>query len=183
MTPDGRYVAYEKYLAGADGSLTMEVYRYDTQTNTEVLVSSGPNGAGNDVSESPSISADGRFVTFQGYASNLVSNDTNGYIDDIFVKDMSTGAVARLDVSSIGAQANGASTNPRISGDGHYVVFGSAATNLISGDNNSNPDIFLSINPFWNTGTSGNDTLYGTTGNDTIDGGAGTNTVVYSGTR
>ena len=42
---------------------------------------------GNGDSLSPSISADGRYVTFTSSASNLVTGDTNGTTRDIFVVD------------------------------------------------------------------------------------------------
>ena len=51
----------------------------------------------------PSISADGRFVAFWSYASNLVSGDTNGAID-VFVHDRQTGTTERVSVDSAGTQ-------------------------------------------------------------------------------
>ena len=64
--------------------------------STITRVSTDASGAqGNCESYSPSISADGRYVTFQSYASDLVPGDTNG-IDDIFVKDLQTGAATRV---------------------------------------------------------------------------------------
>jgi len=87
---------------------------------------------------------------FESTASNFVSNDTNGSNTDIFVKDLSTGDIARLNVSGTGTQAlSGTSNAPQISGDGHYVVFRSGSSELISGDTNGNPDIFMVSNPFW----------------------------------
>ena len=51
--------------------------------------------------------------------------------------------IARVSVSTAGAQANGPSRNPSISADGRYVVFDSAATNLVDGDTNEQVDVFL----------------------------------------
>ena len=48
-----------------------------------------------DASLEPSISDDGRFVTFVSAANNLVPGDSNGY-SDVFVKDMTTGQIARV---------------------------------------------------------------------------------------
>ena len=45
------------------------------------------------MSEDPTISADGRFVAFESYATNLVAGDKN--YSDIFVKDMQSGSVSR----------------------------------------------------------------------------------------
>jgi Ca2+-binding RTX toxin-like protein len=80
---------------------------------------------GNDID----ISGDGRFVVFGSNANDLVPDDTNGYYD-IFVKDLETGAIERISVSAGGAQSNSFNSSPTISGDGRYVAFLSAATNL-----------------------------------------------------
>jgi hypothetical protein len=83
---------------------------------------------GNSSSQNPSISADGRYVAFESYASNLVSGNT---IDtrDIFVKDLQTGTTQRISVASDGTQGNRDSDNPSISADGRYVAFDSYASN------------------------------------------------------
>jgi Tol biopolymer transport system component len=98
---------------------------------------------GNNRSQSPSISADGRYVSFLSYASNLVSSDTNGK-SDIFVQDLQTGNVTLVSVSTTGVQANGDSElRHSISADGRYVVFSSVASNLVSNDTNNTKDIFV----------------------------------------
>ena len=88
------------------------------------------------------MTADSRFVVFRSSASNLVSNDTNG-LADIFVRDRQTGAVERASVSQSGAQGNRESIFPTISADGRYVVFYSAATNLVPRDSNGKLDVFI----------------------------------------
>jgi Tol biopolymer transport system component len=93
-------------------------------------------------SKQPSISADGRYIAFASDATNLVAGDNNG-VTDIFVRDMSTGAVTRVSVSSNGDEANGASYWPFISANGRYVTFTSEADNLAGNDNNGFGDVFL----------------------------------------
>ncbi len=100
-------------------------------------------GQGNAGSFSPSISADGRYVAFYSYASNLVPGDTNG-AGDIFVKDTLTGATARVSTDAAGGQGNVGSYNPSISADGRYVAFLSLASNLVP---NGAEDIFLAAAP------------------------------------
>lgn len=90
---------------------------------------------------SVAISADGRLVAFLSPSSDLVPGDTNG-LSDVFVRDLDTGAVRRVSVSSGGAEANGPSQPPAISGDGRYVAFVSEATNLVRGDTNRCPPFF-----------------------------------------
>jgi hypothetical protein len=97
---------------------------------------------GNDVSNYPSVSADGQYVVFASAASNLVPGDTNGAVD-IFVHDRQSGTTERISVDSAGTQANGDSDAPVISADGRYVAFESEATNLVPGDTNGAGDIFV----------------------------------------
>src|SRR3990172_4652589 len=103
------------------------------------------DGAGierNAFSGYPAISADGRFVAFSSDATNLVSGDTN-LASDIFVRDRQTGSTERVSVDGAGSQANGSSYEPAISADGRFVSFSSDASNLVSGDTNLAPDIFV----------------------------------------
>lgn len=76
-------------------------------------------------SDSPFLSADGRFVTFSSWAGNLVPGDTNGR-PDAFVKDLATGAVERVSVDEQGAQLEIGSSTASISADGRYVLFSTA---------------------------------------------------------
>ena len=94
------------------------------------------------MSQYAAISDDGRYVAFASDASNLVSGDTNG-IRDIFVHDRTTGETVRVSVDSAGNEANGASQQMAISGDGGHVAFVSTATNLVAGDTNGYSDVFV----------------------------------------
>ncbi len=93
-------------------------------------------------STNASISADGRSVAFASAAADLVGDDTNG-VADVFVRDRVAGTTVRVSISSSGEQANGASSSPAIARDGRWVAFTSSATNLVSGDTNGYPDVFL----------------------------------------
>ena len=90
----------------------------------------------------PSISADGRFVAFPSWASNLVPGDTNDRLD-VFVRDRQTNFTVRVSLDSLGRQGNGDSAAPSISADGRYVAFISGARNLVPGDTNGAWDVFL----------------------------------------
>src|SRR5581483_8861709 len=109
---------------------------------TRVNVSSSGTQANNDSHYRPSLSADGRYVTFQSTASNLVAGDTNS-ADDIFLRDTQTGTTTRISVNSGGTQGNNDSLFPSISADGRYVAFDSLATNLVAGDTNGSSDVFV----------------------------------------
>ena len=53
------------------------------------------------------------------------------------------GTTERVSVASDGSQADDFSANPAISGDGRYVAFNSAATNLVNDDTNWQSDVFV----------------------------------------
>lgn len=125
-------------INGANG----QVYLWSKDTNQIVRVSETAAGTQADGrSISPDINADGNIIVFESAATNLVSGDTNG-LHDIFVKNMQDGSIERVSLGTGGAEANGASINPVISGDGRVVAFSSDATNLVSDTNNST-DVFV----------------------------------------
>ncbi len=90
----------------------------------------------------PTISADGRYVAFYSHSSNLVAGDTNG-ASDSFIKDTVTGVTTRISTDSLGGEADSHSIVQAISADGRYVSFISEATNLVAGDTNGLVDGFI----------------------------------------
>ena len=112
------------------------------QTTRVSIDSAGAQG--NADSYFSGISADGRYVAFMSYASNLVPGDTNG-TTDVFRHDRQTGATTRLSVDSAGMQSDDQSGNygVLISANGQFAAFDSFATNLVSGDTNGRWDLFL----------------------------------------
>ena len=146
ISADGRYVAFysnASNLVSGDTNNTYDVFVHDRQTNQTTLASIDSSGLqGNSNSQNPSISADGRYVAFYSFASNLVSDDTNGY-SDVFVHDRQTNQTTPRQLDSSGLQGNNTSSNTSISADGHYVAFHSIASNLVSGDTNNTSDIFV----------------------------------------
>jgi Tol biopolymer transport system component len=108
--------------------------RTDSAPPRTARVSVATDGSqGEGASDTPSISANGRYVAFTSAADNLVRGDTNG-LADVFVRDLRTGRTQRI--------AEGPATNPAISGDGRRVVFATTAA-LTVGDTNGLDDIYL----------------------------------------
>jgi Tol biopolymer transport system component len=146
ISADGRYVTFVSSatnLVSGDTNGKSDIFVRDRQTGTITLVSRNSAGVeGNGYSQYPSISADGRNVTFASSATNLVSGDINGK-SDIFVRDRHTGTTTLVSRNSAGVEGNGASNNPSISANGRYVAFDSMATNLVSGDINGMSDIIV----------------------------------------
>ncbi len=146
VSADGRFVAFESSatnLVPGDTNRKKDVFVFDRENQTIERVSlAGDYTQGNKSSYSPAISADGRYVAFHSFASNLVSEDTNGKID-VFVYDRVNDTIQRVSVADDGAQGDGSSSNPSISADGQFVAFESSATNLVPGDANDACDIFV----------------------------------------
>jgi Tol biopolymer transport system component len=147
ISADGRFVAFSSgasNLVSGDANGTFDVFVRDRQAGTTTAVSVRSNGdQANNVSYTPSISADGRYVAFVSLAANLVRGDTNGK-SDVFVHDRQTATTSRVSLRSNGDQANNRrSDEPSISADGRYVAFVSLAANLVPGDTNGKADVFV----------------------------------------
>lgn len=99
---------------------------------------------GDGPSERPAILADGRYISFDSTASNLVVSDTNGPLGvDVFWVDRATGEIRRVSVSSTGVEGNNFSYVSDLSNDGRFVTFYSAATTLVVSDTNGWWDVFV----------------------------------------
>jgi len=149
VSSDGRYVAFESdatnLIANDTNGGVRDIFVNDRTTGLTTVVSVNANGTqGNASSFLPSVSADGRYVAFESVATNLIANDTNGAVRDIFMHDRITGSTTVVSVSSNSTQGNASSFLPSVSADGRYVAFESDATNLIANDTNGAVrDIFM----------------------------------------
>jgi hypothetical protein len=135
-----KYCAWGIALVVCSGTL---VEAQDTTTRVSVATGGAQaTGGGSLASLFADLSDDGRYVAFTSTSTNLVAGDTNS-VQDIFVHDRQTGSTTRVSVGPGGAQANGPSAGQSISGDGRFVAFQSAATNLVAGDTNGLADCFV----------------------------------------
>lgn len=155
---DGRYVAF-----ASTAELTpdvrpggyLEVFVRDTCAGvafncspTTVLASIGiPGSVRPSGGEWPSITADGRYVTFDG--ADLDPTETieqaNVYLRDTCTNalDPCTPSTSRVSVASDGSEANAMSHSAKLTPDGRYLVFDSDASNLVAGDTNGVTDAFV----------------------------------------
>lgn len=146
ISADGRFVVFESNannLVADDNNNTTDIFLHDRSSGTTERINySGEFGETLVDSHSPAISADGRFVSYYSFASNLVAGDNNDS-DDIFVYDRAQAITERVSVNNTGMEGNGASYFPQISADGRYVSFASFADNLVPNDTNGRYDVFL----------------------------------------
>jgi Tol biopolymer transport system component len=98
----------------------------------------------------PAISSDGRWVAFTSTAPLDVrvsvqppGSESIPVSTQVFIRDLEEGSTRQLSLAPGGALPNGSSWSPAMSADGRYVAFVSAASNLVSGDRNRSPDVFL----------------------------------------
>ncbi len=145
VSADGRYVVFESRASNlVDDDLNgfRDIFRRDLQLGRTVLVSQAFDGSGSasGISLDADISGDGRYVVWATSAANIVPGDTNNQ-RDVFLRDMQTGLVERLSVTSSGAQVDGANSAPRISADGRWVVFWSQS-GLVPSDLNGFHDVY-----------------------------------------
>src|SRR5439155_4084203 len=97
---------------------------------------------GNGSSYLPAISTNGQFVAFLSVATNLAAN-AGGTNYLVYLHDRATRSATLVSRSGTGTLPNADCTDVRLSGDGRYVVFVSAASNLIANDTNNRSDVFL----------------------------------------
>ncbi len=146
VSRDGRFLAFDSdalNLDIPDLNNRRDCFVRDLHTGVTTRVSKRADGVpAADASYTPAISDDGRWAAFQSFASNLVPGDTN-LSADIFVKDLVTGALTRVNLGPALEQANFGSFNPRVSADGRFVVYASDATNLVPSDTNARTDVFV----------------------------------------
>ena len=146
ISADGRYVAFESLasdLVAGDTNAKSDAFVFDRTTSAATRVSVAPAGAQADSDcYNPAISADGRYITFESDASNLVAGDTNAK-SDVFVFDRTASTTTRVSVGPAGVQANLGSSSSAMSSDGRYITFESSATNLIASDSNASSDVFV----------------------------------------
>ncbi|MCB0353408.1 MAG: PD40 domain-containing protein [Bdellovibrionales bacterium] len=145
ISGDGSLVVFESdatNLVSNDNNDASDVFLRSFADDSITLASiSTAEDTGNAPSGSPFISNDGSIVAFQSSASDLVTSDQND-AQDVFVYSIATETVSRISVGRSNQESNGPSFSPTLNSDGQYVLFESAATNLVVFDQNNTVDLF-----------------------------------------
>ena len=131
-------------LGESDSNGTWDVYMRIRGGGTTLVSRNAAGAQGDKASESPSISADGHWMSFDSKSTNYGPGDTGGDVD-VFIKniDSPTGEIHQASVQSGGGQASGTNgstvvgSDSSISGDGRFVAFWSNATSLVPNDTNA----------------------------------------------
>jgi Tol biopolymer transport system component len=147
ISQDGRYVVFESdatNLVSGDTNAMRDVFLRDRNAGTTIRVSVSSAGVqSNGYSQHPRISESGKYVVYHSSASNLAGSGTPpGY--EIYLYDVANATTELVSQSTGGGFGNGGSTDADVSTDGRYVVFQSAATNLVaSGGSSSHTEIYV----------------------------------------
>jgi hypothetical protein len=157
ISSDGHTVVFRSLATNfaADTNNVADIYLNPVGSGrSPVRVSVSSSGAqSNGASFQSTVSADGKAVAFVSSATNLVAGDTNN-LADVFVHDMTTGQTIRIQNGATQPNAPAAiNSSLRFSGTPaqpsfSFLVFDSAASNLVFGDTNNFPDVFsASLSP------------------------------------
>ncbi|NDW01134.1 PD40 domain-containing protein [Salipiger sp. PrR002] len=146
FSPDGATFAFFSRgdnLVDGDGNGVGDVFIKDLTTAAVTRVSVAADGTeGNGESSGGAFSPDGTKLLFASRATNLVAHDGNGS-QDLFIKDLLTGAVEMVSTDTFGNQWIGDSYGGVFSPDGTKIAFYSDTTSLSVRDSNGEWDIFI----------------------------------------
>jgi Tol biopolymer transport system component len=143
----GRWILFRSQAGNLDPldvNPAADVFLRDLESDTTSIVSLGAGGQPANAAAGyfGAVSGDGRVVAFDSWASNWVAGDANN-VRDVYRRDRTTGAIELVSVALGGGAGNGESFVPHMSDDGRFVVFASAASDLVPGDSNGRRDCFL----------------------------------------
>jgi Tol biopolymer transport system component len=145
ISADGSHVVYfssADNIVDGDHNQLEDVFSYDVAAKTTQIISVAEDGtAANGGSFNPSVSGDGKFVTFWSFASNLAPNDKNDQ-GDVFLRTTDSPKITLVSHTPKGFSGNGESDDPTISTDGRTVAFQSAASDLDPADTNGFTDVY-----------------------------------------
>ena len=148
ISSDGRFVAFfsqaTDLVSIPDTNDNYDVFVRDMTAGTTRLVSVNVsnNGAANGGSIYPYINADGRYIAFESFATDLSTTPDNIGSNDVFVRDMTGGVTTQVSKSTTGVSADTNSLQPVLSADGKTIAFQSLS-NLTPDDTNTSHDIFV----------------------------------------
>lgn len=134
LSSDGQRIAFHSSAAGLVSQPvgnSSQIVLHDRATGTRTCCSPTLSGAGtNNTCTETTISADGSFVAFTSWASNLLPADTNS-TEDVYIFDVTAQRLELVSVGPTGTVQSG-STRPQLSSDGRFVAFNSNAIGLLS---------------------------------------------------
>src|SRR6056297_140135 len=148
ISGDGNSVSFHSEASnlvagGGDTNGVSDVFLKNRSTGALERISLGVGGVeGNSFSSNLGLSADAQWATLRSGADNLVAGDNNDF-DDIFLVELATGSVERINVATDGTEANNFSFGGIVANDAQEILFSSLATTMVAGDTNNRIDVFV----------------------------------------
>lgn len=147
VSDDGAVVAFHTWASDLLGepanSYTLDVAVADVATGAIYAAHPRPPGTPPDTGCSdPELSGDGRYLAYL-CTIDLAPEDDNHNVQDVYVTDLTTGAVELVSRATDGTAPQGYSWAPDISADGRYVAYYSFAKDIVAGDTNKHADVFV----------------------------------------
>lgn len=142
ISADGSVVAFTARVANLEdpagdhaATATAVGYVRNLESATTTAVSRATGSAGelaNEDAAQLALSADGRLVSFESRASNLVAGVTEGW-EQVYVRDLEAATTTLLSADALGEPGDGSSSVASVAGVGGCLVeFSSAAQNLLA---------------------------------------------------
>jgi Tol biopolymer transport system component len=145
VSADGRWVAFPSQasnLVAQDTNGMVDIFVRDRTLGTTKRVSVSSSGTqANNHSGVPWLSADGRWIAFGSFATNLVPGGSSS--TQLLIHDRMLGTTELASADANGAQANFGAWTSALSANGRFVVFDTTSSNLVPGDLNGAWDVFL----------------------------------------
>jgi len=143
ISGDGTWIVFESSATDLTGGLATtnkyNIFRYDMIRGEIALVTAGTADIGGDGNSfNPSVSGDGRWVTFSSYATDLVDGMVTSGGENIYLYDADKKETALITTGSTGLGGNSYSFDPLIAAEGSKIIFTSRATDLVDGQTTRN---------------------------------------------
>lgn len=140
MTPDGRFIVYTHRDLVSSSS---QIYRWDAESDERVLISVNLDGTGpgNGISDTPWVSADGRYVTFLSHATDLVGGEMDRS-SKLYVRDVELGTTTLASMALDGEPGIHDLVWPFVSANVEAVLFDLPDDQYVAGDMNRMFDVF-----------------------------------------
>ncbi len=141
VSADGRFVAFESAaeLVPADQNRSVDIYVLDRSTGRVTLESVVTNPTVGHGTKHPRLSGDGRYLVFTSSARNPAGQPMADVDPQVLLRDRRAGRTTLVSRSLAGTPANAPSGHADISDDGGTIVFQSAATDLVDGEDRNGP--------------------------------------------
>ena len=131
ISADGSIVTFASSatnLVSPDTNNVRDIFVHTIATGITQRISNSATGIqGNQSSEAPTISGNGRYVAFWSNANNLVSTPPASQPPNVHLVDLQSGAIELISLGSDGLPTSGAAAPAALSFDGRYVAFATSS--------------------------------------------------------